>query len=120
VESSIETIDAVTLIVSDMRRSVAFYESLGFVISYGGPDAGFTSFALGTGFLNVMSGQPGPADPLRARIIFHVQDVDDLHARSLAAGHRPEAAPRNAEWGERYFHLRDPDGHELSFARVLQ
>jgi len=30
----------------------------------------------------------------------------------------PEA-PLNASWGERYFHLHDPDGHELSFARPL-
>ncbi len=31
-----------------------------------------------------------------------------------------EAAPRrcrDAEWGERYFHIIDLDGHELSFAR---
>ncbi len=27
--------------------------------------------------------------------------------------------PRDASWGERYFHMRDPDGHELSFARPL-
>jgi hypothetical protein len=30
-----------------------------------------------------------------------------------------EAPPRNAEWEQRYFHLSDPDGHELSFARPL-
>ncbi|MHC4164482.1 MAG: VOC family protein, partial [Planctomycetota bacterium] len=30
-----------------------------------------------------------------------------------------EAAPADAEWGERYFHITDPDGHELSFARPL-
>ena len=29
------------------------------------------------------------------------------------------APPRDAEWGERYFHILDPDGHELSFARPL-
>jgi catechol-2,3-dioxygenase len=28
--------------------------------------------------------------------------------------------PRNASWGERYFHMLDPDGHELSFARPLR
>src|ERR1700737_4496053 len=27
--------------------------------------------------------------------------------------------PHDAEWGERFFHLIDPDGHELSFARPL-
>jgi hypothetical protein len=28
--------------------------------------------------------------------------------------------PRDASWGELYFHMLDPDGHELSFARPLQ
>ena len=39
--------------------------------------------------------------------------------RARAAGFAPATAPRDAEWGERYFHLTDPDGHELSFARPL-
>jgi hypothetical protein len=34
--------------------------------------------------------------------------------------HRPDTAPRDAEWGERFFHLTDPDGHELSFASPLR
>ena len=42
-----------------------------------------------------------------------------MHARVVGAGHAPEFAPRDAAWGERYFHVRDPDGHELSFARPL-
>jgi hypothetical protein len=28
--------------------------------------------------------------------------------------------PRDASWGERYFHMLDEDGHELSFARQLR
>ncbi|MGH6989660.1 MAG: VOC family protein [Stellaceae bacterium] len=43
----------------------------------------------------------------------------DLHARLVAEGFRPDTAPRDAEWGERYFHITDPDGHELSFAKPL-
>ena len=27
--------------------------------------------------------------------------------------------PKDASWGERYFHMLDPDGHELSFARPI-
>lgn len=43
-----------------------------------------------------------------------VEDVDTVHAR---LGEQPGLeAPRDAPWGERYFHVRDPDGHELSFA----
>jgi len=34
-------------------------------------------------------------------------------------GFDPEI-PRDASWGERYFHMPDPDGHELSFARPLR
>jgi hypothetical protein len=34
--------------------------------------------------------------------------------------YQPTTAPRDAEWGERFFHLMDPDGHELSFARPLR
>ena len=46
-------------------------------------------------------------------------DVDALYDRALAAGYLPATVPRDAEWGERFFHLIDPDGHELSFARPL-
>ncbi len=30
-----------------------------------------------------------------------------------------EAPPRDAKWGEGYFHLADPEGHELSFSIPL-
>ena len=53
------------------------------------------------------------------RAIFYVDDVDAMYARALDEGFTPEAPPQNARWGERYFHLTDPDGHELSFARPL-
>jgi uncharacterized glyoxalase superfamily protein PhnB len=49
-------------------------------------------------------------------VIFYDDDVDALYEGAIAAGLRPEAPPRDAEWGERYFHITDPDGHELSFA----
>ena len=39
---------------------------------------------------------------------------------TVAAGYQIEAPPRDAEWGERFFHLTDPDGHELSFAWPLK
>jgi uncharacterized glyoxalase superfamily protein PhnB len=53
------------------------------------------------------------------RVIFYVDDVDAQHARACAAGLSPLFAPRDAPWGERYFHIVDTDGHELSFARPL-
>jgi ABC-type nitrate/sulfonate/bicarbonate transport system substrate-binding protein len=35
------------------------------------------------------------------------------------AGLAPEFSARDGSWGERYFHIVDPDGHELSFARPI-
>jgi uncharacterized glyoxalase superfamily protein PhnB len=53
------------------------------------------------------------------RTIFRVEDVDGLYQRVCAQGLTPAAPPHNARWGERYFHLMDPNGHELSFAQLL-
>jgi uncharacterized glyoxalase superfamily protein PhnB len=43
-----------------------------------------------------------------------------MHAKAVAAGLTPETAPADAPWHERYFHILDPDGHELSFAKRLE
>jgi catechol 2,3-dioxygenase-like lactoylglutathione lyase family enzyme len=114
----IECISAVTLATRDMSRAVRFYRALGFAVRYGGETASFTSFALGSGYLNLVS-RPSGAPHGWGRVIFYVSDVDALHGRVLAAGLAPATEPRDAEWGERFFHILDPDGHELSFARPL-
>jgi uncharacterized glyoxalase superfamily protein PhnB len=49
-------------------------------------------------------------------MIFHVADVDSSWNYLTERGFEPEK-PHDASWGERYFHMHDPDGHELSFAR---
>lgn len=116
----VESISAVTLVTADMAASVAFYEALGFRRLYGGGDQPFTSFAAGAGFVNLqLDLEHAPLPGIWGRAIFWVDDVDAMHARALAAGLRPSMAPADAPWGERYFHITDPDGHELSFARPI-
>ena len=118
--SDIEQINAITLATADMRTSCAFYTALGFEAIAGGPDADFTTYPVGDGFLNVqLDAEHAPVPAIWGRVIFWVADVDVMHARARQAGYAPEAAPADAPWGERFFHLRDPDGHELSFARPL-
>src|SRR5262245_49594844 len=116
----IEAISAVTLGTHDMRRAVGFYRSLGFDILYGGEEASFTSFRAGTGYLNLIAQPEEKQWSWWGRVIFYVANVDSVYERARAAGWRPSTAPRDAEWGERYFHLTDLDGHELSFARPLR
>ena len=113
------SISAVTLATHDMGRAVRFYRALGFELASGGERAGFTSFPVGTGYLNLIVVPNGARWGWWGRVIIHVDDVDALHARARAAGLAPKEPPRDAEWGERYFHLTDPDGHELSFARPI-
>jgi catechol 2,3-dioxygenase-like lactoylglutathione lyase family enzyme len=116
----VESISAVTLLTIDMAEAVAFYDALGFHLRYGGPDAPFTSFRVGTGYLNLQLDIVGaPRTAIWGRVVLWVDDVDAMYKRALAAGFAPETTPTDAPWGERYFHIHDPDGHELSFARPL-
>ena len=118
--ASVVAISAVTLVTADMMRAVRFYEALGFRRTYGGPQASFTSFAVGGNYLNLTAKTTATPLPAWGRVIFYVRDVDAFYNRITGAGLSPQFAPRNAEWGERFFHISDPDGHELSFAHPLR
>jgi catechol 2,3-dioxygenase-like lactoylglutathione lyase family enzyme len=114
----VEKISAVTLRVANMEASVRFYKDiLGLEISYGGEGSSFTSLRTKDGdtILNLEHGNP---DIEWGRLIFHVSDVDRFWEYLTEKGFHPES-PCDASWGERYFHMTDPDGHELSFARRL-
>lgn len=113
----VASLSAVTLAVREMARSTAFYEALGFERLYGGPQAGFTSYRAGESYLNLIATEAAPG--FWGRAIFYVDDVDAFHTSAKAAGLAPQFAPRDAPWGERHFHIFDPDGHELSFAKPL-
>jgi hypothetical protein len=93
------------------------YRALGFEVLHGGDESSFTSFRAGTSYLNLIAQPAVRRWSWWGRVIFYVADVDALYDRALAAGYQPASARRDAEWGERFFHLTDPDGHELSFAR---
>ncbi|MBX9819790.1 VOC family protein [Afipia birgiae] len=115
----IEGISAITLATHEMSRAVRFYRALGFEVQHGGEESSFTSFRAGASYLNLIA-QPAERRWFWwGRAIFYVTDVDALYDRALTTGCLPTTAPRDAEWGERFFHLTDPDGHELSFARPL-
>jgi catechol 2,3-dioxygenase-like lactoylglutathione lyase family enzyme len=116
----VERISAVTLKVNDMSVSVKFYRDvLGLKLIYGGENGSFSSLRTNEEqhvILNLEQG--GPARDW-GRLIFYVDDVDACRQYLKDRGFNPEI-PRDAPWQERYFHMRDPDGHELSFARPLK
>jgi catechol 2,3-dioxygenase-like lactoylglutathione lyase family enzyme len=132
-------ISAVTLIIKNMERSCNFYSQIpGFKLVYGGSgNDTFTSYEIGTDTLKMYlnlellvhnSYNHTTNDKRRrkrfGRIIFHTEDVDKLYSyfkRSECISKLIlfENEPTNAIWGERYFHIREPDGYQLSFARHI-
>jgi catechol 2,3-dioxygenase-like lactoylglutathione lyase family enzyme len=115
----IEKMSAVTLKVASMQDSVRFYRNvLGMEIVFGGEDAFFSSLCATDGSMPILNLEQGRSVPGWGRMIFYVADVDTFWEYLRGKGFNPES-PRDASWGERYFHMSDPDGHELSFARPI-
>ena len=122
----VSKISAVTLLVSDMKRSVGFYSEIpDFKIVYGGPDAQFTSFLIDNtvkSYLNLKLNKTHSTD--FGRIIFYTDNVDEIFTymqndKIISELGEFESKPEDAVWGERFFHMLDPDGYKLSFATPL-
>lgn len=111
-------INAITLITTDMAASIRFWLVAGLDLVFGGPGAPFTSLRLGENYVNLMA-TDGDGARFWGRVIFHVPDPDELWTVFAEAGYASLTDPEDAPWGERYFHIVDPGGHELSFARPL-
>jgi len=130
-------ISAVTLKVRNMGESCAFYSKLpGFTLVYGGSKERFTTFEVGRGtkmYLNLelkddmarrISTDPDTPKKSFGRIVFHTDDVDGLYRfmttdSGVSQSAIFENAPKDAIWGERFFHVSEPDGYQLSFAQPI-
>ena len=124
----VSKISAVTVFTKNMKDSCMFYSSIPkFEISYGGPDSNFTTFKVSQSpdmYLNIQSLSLKQKTESVCRIIFHTEDVDALYyylrnddtASKLG---KFETKPTDADWGERYFQMRDPDGYEIVFATPI-
>ena len=101
----IQSISAITLATHNMARAVRFYLGLGFRLRYGGEDADFTSFGVGSGYLNLVAAAPDRRWAWWGRVVLYVSDVDALYARALGLGFRPQ--------GKRF----EPHRHHISHRR---
>ena len=113
----IRHISAVTFAVRDIARSIEFYRKLGFELRYGGDRSAFSTLKAGEAFVNLVS-SPGYEHRWWGRAVFRIDGVD-AHYRALQTQGLMVEPPQDAPWGERLFHVIDPDGHEISFAELL-
>jgi hypothetical protein len=126
-----------------MEKSCSLYSKIpGFRVIYGGePSDSFTTFEIGEGskatYLNLerieddesssdFSKKPNLGKTRDSedfgRVIFHTENVDKLYSymkqdENISKYIVFENEPTNAPWGERFFHIREPDGYQLSFAK---
>jgi catechol 2,3-dioxygenase-like lactoylglutathione lyase family enzyme len=127
-------LDAIGLVVADLKTSVTFYRllSLDFGDIVDAEGHGHAEADLGAGMrlmLDTVEGikefdpayTPAHGDP-RASLAFRCQSpaaVDQLFARLTLAGARAHKAPWDAFWGQRYAQLRDPDGNGVDLYAEL-
>ena len=121
-------ISAITLRISDMKKSVDFYSKIpNFKIVYGGSDSQFTSFLIddaSKSYLNLRISEVAAEATHWSRIIFYVDDVDKIFTymqndETISILGKLESKPQDAPWGERFYHVLDPDGYRLSFATPI-
>jgi uncharacterized glyoxalase superfamily protein PhnB len=119
-------LDAVGIVVGDLKSAVEFYRLLGVSFEEGAESSehGHAEAALGGGMRLLMDTEAGMRsfDPSwrrasgspAAALAFRCDspaEVDDLYSRAMAAGGHTHKAPWDADWGMRYAQLRDPDGN---------
>jgi uncharacterized glyoxalase superfamily protein PhnB len=121
----------VTLGVTDLTRSIEFYEALGWRRSSASQDT-IAFFALGATHLALYgvealaedARQTSPSEVARqfrgvtlAINLLSTASVDARFAEFVAAGATPVKPPQIVEWGGYSGYVADPDGHlwELAF-----
>ena len=116
-------IDNIGICASDLPRSVAFYETLGFSEAYRN-DRG-VMLAAGTVQLFVFATRQSNARPVGRELgllanppgIHHislgVSDIDALYCRLRQAGVAVDGPTEDQPWGARMVGLKDPDGNNL-------
>jgi catechol 2,3-dioxygenase-like lactoylglutathione lyase family enzyme len=125
-------IDNVGIAVTELVRSIAFYEKLGFTKSYDyDADVKGASMSCGAAVLFLFqTKQANPQavkrDPSLAQnppgidhISFVVEDVDAIYKDLKAKGISFNSEPADQDWGARLVGLRDPDGNNLYFLKYL-
>jgi uncharacterized glyoxalase superfamily protein PhnB len=128
-------LEQINIVVRDMQTALPFYRLLGVSIDgvRGAEWArhhvnGVTSNGVRVEFDSVAFAKQWNPGLDETRLgsavipIFHVpsrEDVDRVHARVTAAGHRSHKAPEDAFWGARYAIVEDPDGNSVGIMSAI-
>lgn len=124
-------LDAVAVSSTDMAKTVAFYELLGFTFSNWSPEdrhvepdakPGEVRLMIDTaGLMESLTGhKPTPPNHASfALVCDSPAEVDAIAAQLTAAGHEMTTEPWDAFWGQRYATVKDPDGYQVDLFAAL-
>ena len=125
----VQGIDNIGICTTDVERSVAFYQRLGFSEAYRN-DRGVL-VAAGAAHLFIFATRRTDPPPVGRElglfgnppgvdhISFAVADVDAMYATLQAAGVALGGPPEDQPWGARMIGLKDPDGNNLYLLQKL-
>ena len=125
----IQGVDNIGICTTDVARSVAFYQKLGFSEAYRNERG--VMIAAGSANLFVFATRQSNPPPVGRELglfgnppgIDHVSltvtDVDALYSTLQAAGVRFGGPPEDQSWGARMVSLKDPDGNNLYLLQRL-
>jgi catechol 2,3-dioxygenase-like lactoylglutathione lyase family enzyme len=118
------TFDAIGLAVADMATSLKFYRRLGLDIPAGSDHGPHAEASLPGGVRLMFDAQPdsaGPkSGPSMAFLCEHANEVDSVYTDLADAGYVTKQAPWDAEWGQRYAIVQDPDGYQIELFAWLK
>lgn len=123
---AIQKIDSLLLIVNDVSKTVEFYKSLGFEIVKNEKEAAIAK--LGDFELHFHDKKEltikndADVQPRGGGIYIYVnvENIDDFYKTLIEKGLKPSSEPRNWQWGNREFAIRDPDEYKIVFYEELQ
>jgi DNA-binding transcriptional ArsR family regulator len=112
------TLDSAMLYVRSVARSVAFYQSLGFILTDEIEGVAIVR-APGGGHLKLHAvSDDGTTASEGINLYFSVADLDRHFEQASDAGVEFDFPPTTMSWGARHSYLTDPDGHSISFVQA--
>jgi catechol 2,3-dioxygenase-like lactoylglutathione lyase family enzyme len=124
----VPSLNAIGIVASDLQESIRFYGLLGLEFPQ---ESGHIEATLPNG-LRLMLDEEEVVRSFRPEwsratgnqlgLAFECSspaEVDEVHARVVAAGFRSEKEPWDAFWGQRYAQLADPDGVPVDLFAAL-
>lgn len=106
-------LNQITIAVSSLERSIAFYQNLGLVVIVSSPGNNYVRFECPVGGTTFSLHQAKDFLPSGASIYFEVSDVDAAVEALQQKGVAFETKPTDQSWLWREAWCRDPDGYRI-------